>query len=187
MPLFRMTLPGAVLITALLLAACASTPKGAPALPRADQVDLDQFSGDWYVIAHIPTWFERDAYNAVETYRVDDDGSVATTFRFRRGSFDARVREMTPRGYPDADTSNAEWGMSFIWPFRAEYIVADLDEDYETTIIGRTARDYVWLMHRAPVMTPEALRVALGRIRDMGYDMTELRMVPQRWPEAAQE
>ena len=27
--------------------------------------------GDWYVIASIPTFIEKEAYNAVESYRLD--------------------------------------------------------------------------------------------------------------------
>jgi apolipoprotein D and lipocalin family protein len=31
-------------------------------------VDVPRFMGDWYVIAHIPSWPEREAYDAVESY-----------------------------------------------------------------------------------------------------------------------
>ena len=37
-------------------------------MPVVDYVDLDRFMGDWYVIATIPTFLERDAYNPIETY-----------------------------------------------------------------------------------------------------------------------
>ena len=46
-----------------------------------EKVDLERFMGDWYVIASIPTFIEKEAFNAVESYRLDDDGTVATTFR----------------------------------------------------------------------------------------------------------
>ena len=39
-------------------------------------VDLDRFMGDWYVIANIPTAIETEAYNAIESYRLDDDGTI---------------------------------------------------------------------------------------------------------------
>jgi hypothetical protein len=48
-------------------------------------VDLPRFMGNWYVIATIPTMFEKSAHNAVETYKLDPDGHVATSFRFRNG------------------------------------------------------------------------------------------------------
>ena len=49
-------------------------------MPVVDYVDLERFMGDWYVIATIPTFLEKDAYNPVETYKRDDDGTIATTF-----------------------------------------------------------------------------------------------------------
>ncbi|HME70641.1 MAG TPA: lipocalin family protein [Myxococcota bacterium] len=42
-------------------------------------MDLRSFIGDWYVIAHIPAWLEKDAHKAVESYRLEADGSIATT------------------------------------------------------------------------------------------------------------
>lgn len=173
-----------MLVTALLTAACASAPKGAPPLPRAEAVDIGRFMGDWYVIAHAPTRPERDAFNAVERYGLCADGRVATVFRFRERSFDGQREILRPTGFPDVNSGYAEWGMQFLWPFRAEYIVAWVDDEYRTTIIARSARDYVWLMHREPEMAPDALEAALQRIAAMGYERGALRMVPQRWPEA---
>ena len=69
----------------LLLAGCGAQQ---PELKTVDYVDLDRFMGDWYVIANIPTFLEKGAHNAVETYEMNDDGSIATTFVFRDGSFD---------------------------------------------------------------------------------------------------
>ena len=79
---------GALLGSAFTLLACASqrTP-----IPTARHVDVDRFMGDWYVIASIPTVIERDAHEAIESYRLDADGTVATTFTFRKGGFDGEV------------------------------------------------------------------------------------------------
>ena len=51
-----------------MLAACQGA--GHP-LPTVDKVDLPRFMGDWYVIANIPTFMERGAHNAVESYALD--------------------------------------------------------------------------------------------------------------------
>jgi lipocalin len=63
---------------ALLLPAC-QTPAHPP-LQMASSVDIPKFMGDWYVIGNIPARIERDAYNAGESYRLDEDGRVLTTF-----------------------------------------------------------------------------------------------------------
>ena len=111
--------------------------------------------GDWYVIANIPTFIEKDAYNAVESYSLNKDGTVATTFRFREGSITGEEKTYHPTGYVLDTQSNAIWGMQFIWPFKADYRIVFVAEDYSQTIIGRNQRDYIWIMARTPQITEE--------------------------------
>ena len=162
---------------ALLLAGCQSP---AP-MKTVDYVDLERFMGDWYVIANIPTFIEKGAHNAVESYRLDDDGSIATTFTFRDGGFDGELKTYHPRGFVLDRDSNAVWGMQFIWPFKGDYRVIYLDEAYATTVIGRDKRDYVWLMARTPELDVADYQRAEEAIRRAGYDTALLQRVPQEW------
>ena len=159
-----------------LLSACASTP---PTIPPVASVDLPRFMGDWYVIAQIPTYIERKAYDSVESYRLDADGTIRTTFRYRNGSADAPMKTMEPVGRVVPGTNNAVWEMQFVWPIQAEYVIVDLAPDYSRTIVGRSKRDYVWLMSRQPSLPAPELAAAIQKIRELGYDTTKLRMVPQ--------
>jgi len=62
----------------LLMNACSSLPP----IKTVNYVDLERFMGDWYVIACIPTLIEQDIYNAVESYQLNQDGTIQTTFTF---------------------------------------------------------------------------------------------------------
>lgn len=174
-----MSLKSAILTLAgsSLLAGCQAS---LPPMETVEYVDLDRFMGDWYVIANIPTFIEKEAYNAVETYRMDDDGSIATTFIFRKGGFDGELKQYEPRGFVVDTESNALWGMQFVWPFKGDYRIIYLADDYSTTVIGRQKRDYVWLMARTPEISDEQYRRALHVIQAAGYDMDTLRRVPQQ-------
>ena len=108
---------------------------------------------------------------------------VATTFRFRDGGFDGPEKVYRPTGFV-RDDSNAVWGMQFIWPIKAEYLVLFVDEEYERTIIGRSKRDYIWLMARKPVLSDAEYQEMLQVAADAGYDTSLIEKVPQRWPEA---
>lgn len=163
----------------MALAGCSSPPP----MPPVAQVDIPRFMGDWYVIAGIPSWPERQSYNAVESYALLPDGRIQTTFRYRHGGFGADVDTMRPMGTVQPGTGNAVWGMQFIWPIQAEYVIAYLDNDYQQTIIGRTKRDYVWIMARTPSLPDAEYARLVDKVRDLGYDPTQLRKVPQQWPE----
>ena len=168
-----------VVSLAIMLSACSS----APTIPTAPSVDLPRFMGDWYVIANIPTWPERDAYNAIESYKLDPDGSIATTFTFRKGAFDGPEKVMRPRGFVTDTESNAVWGMQFVWPIKAEYLISHVDAGYTETIIARSSRDYVWIMARKPVLSEADYARLVQMVADLGYDMSKLQKVPQRWGE----
>lgn len=163
---------------AALLAGCQSAPR-AP-LSLVPHVDLERFMGDWYVIANIPTLIEQGAHDAVESYRMAGDGTIETTFTFRDGGFDGEPKRYTPRGYVVDRTSNAVWGMQFVWPVKADYRIAYLAPDYSQTVIAREKRDYVWIMARAPRI-PDADYERLVRfVAAQGYDVSKIRKVPQR-------
>lgn len=142
-------------------------------------VDLNRFMGDWYVIANIPTTIEKDAYNAVESYRLAEDGTIETTFTFNKGGFDGPLKTYHPRGYIQDKESNAVWGMQFFWPFKAEYRIVFLNEDYTTTVIGRSKRDYVWIMARQPDIPDKDYALILNFLEDQGYDISKVKKVPQ--------
>ena len=145
-----------------------------------EKVDLERFMGDWYVIASIPTFIEKNAYNAIESYRLNEDGTIATTFRFNKGSMDGPLKVYTPRGFVRDKSTNAVWGMQFIWPFKAEYRIIYLSEDYSATVIGRTKRDYVWIMAREPEISDQEYTHILNFLREQGYDLEKLRKVPHK-------
>ncbi len=151
-----------------------------PPLATVPHVDLPRFMGDWYVIANIPTWVEEGAHNAIESYALAPDGTIATTFTFRDGAFDGPEKRYTPVGTVVDTATNATWDMQFVWPIQTEYLVVYLDDAYTRTIIGRTARDYVWLMARTPTIPDAEYAELVKRIGDLGYDVSKLRKVPQR-------
>lgn len=161
-----------------LMFACSSQPK--PQIPLAPNVDLNKFMGDWYVIANIPTFIEKGAHNAMERYDKNDDGSIKTTFTFHDNSFGGDLKTYNPTGFV-SEESNSLWGMQFIWPFKAEYIIAYVSDDYQTTIIARNARDYVWIMARTPGLDEDTYQRLVKLCVEMGYDPALIQTVPQRW------
>ena len=170
----------AVLGAVLGAVLCASCNDTSLPLALAPHVDLERFMGSWYVIANIPTRLERDAHNAIEEYRLQADGTIATTFSFNAGAPDGPRKSYHPRGFVLDRQTNAVWGMRFIWPIKSDYRIMYVDAGYTQTVIGRVARDYVWIMAR----TPQIHEADYQRLRELiaaqGYDVSALQRVPQQ-------
>ncbi|MFZ9903834.1 MAG: lipocalin family protein [Steroidobacteraceae bacterium] len=168
-----------VLALAMLLSGCGVNPQKVT-VPVVPSVDLPRFMGPWYVIAVIPTFIEKDIYNAVESYELASDGTILTTFTFNKGALDGPAKEMNPKGFVIPGTNNAIWGMQFIWPIKAEYVISHVDANYTETIIARSARDYVWIMARTPTIEEARYQELVGKVGAMGYDVAKLVRISHR-------
>ena len=173
MRLLKVLVPTVLL---LMVSAC----KTAEPMPVVDAVDLDRFMGDWYVIANIPTFLEQGAHNPVESYALNADGTIATTFTFNADSFEGEKKIYHPKGFIRNTESNAEWGMQFIWPVKADYRIVYLDDDYQYTVIGRNSRDYVWIMARNAQIPDQTYAELRDFVIDLGYDPELLQKAPHQ-------
>ncbi|MBQ4856220.1 lipocalin family protein [Rhodanobacter sp. B2A1Ga4] len=181
-----MSLPRTLLMACALAAASTGVHAGdLPPIKPVAHVDLPRFMGKWYVIATIPTRFEKNAYNPVETYTLQPDGNIYTQFHFNNGGFDKPVKTIHSTGFVKADSGNAVWGVQVFWPIKAQYIVAYLKDDYSQVIVARDARDYAWVMARTPTVSQADYDALVARVVQMGYPAADIRKVPQRWPATA--
>ena len=167
-----------LLLFLLLLTGCSTS---LPPLTTVERVDLARYMGPWHVIACIPTFIEKEAYNAIEDYRLRPDGTIDTVFTFNRGGFDGPVKEYNPRGFVIDPVHRSTWGMQFFWPFKAEFLITYLSPDYSQTVIGRNKRDHVWIMARTAEIPEADYQRLLSELEAQGYDLTKLRKVPHRW------
>lgn len=177
------TITSALVALVALTAGCASPtgPGGAPLAPvtLAADVDLPRFMGDWYVIANIPTRFERGAHDAVDSYRLDADGTIPTTFTFRADAPDGPPKRYGSRGFVVPGTGNAVWGQQYVWPVKADYRISYVSPDYTQTVITREKRDYVWIMARTPTIAEADYQRLAAFVGTQGYDAGKLQRVPQ--------
>jgi apolipoprotein D and lipocalin family protein len=178
--LMRLASSPAWLIAVAALAGCAGMnepPQRPVTLARQD--DLPRFMGDWYVIANIPTFLEKGAHNAKDTYRLDPDGTIATTYSFNADAFDGPRKHYHSRGFVRDGGRNAVWGQQYIWPFKADYRISYLSPDHTETVIARAKRDYVWIMARTPTIPEADYQRLKAFVGSQGYDVNLLQRVPQ--------
>jgi len=168
--------PTIIAMLCLLLASCSSQRP----MATVDYVDIQRFMGDWYVIANIPTFLEKGAHNPIESYQLEADGTIATTFSFNADSFDGEKKTYHPRGFIKNTQTNAEWGMQFLWPIKADYRIVYLDVDYQYTVVGRNNRDYVWIMARSPIISVQKYTELEKFVAALGYNPELLEKAPHQ-------
>ena len=150
-------------------------------MKTVDYVDIERFMGDWYVIANIPTFIEKGATNAIESYKLGNKGVIETTFTFYQDSPDGEKKVYRPKGFIYNTETNAEWRMQFIWPFKMPFLIIDLDDNYKYTVIGYPSRKYVWIMAREPKLSDEVYEGILSNLAEVVYDISQINKILQQW------
>lgn len=167
------------LLAVLLTAGCSAIPAKHAPLRTVDHVDLPRFMGPWYVIGTIPWVVERNNVGTMDVYKARPDGKIDITYVFQRKQLSAKREEMHAVGTVLNRKSNATWGVKFLWPFQAPYLVIDLATDYSTTIIGYPSRDLIWIMARTPTLPEATYQSLLKKAAAQGYETSRIVKVPQ--------
>jgi apolipoprotein D and lipocalin family protein len=156
----------------MAFAAAASTLTNQP----VKNVDLERYSGKWYVVGFIPTSFDKDWDYTTETYTLNKKGDydIYTTYRKNDKEKDVRSKGFISK------RSNAEWKVQFVWPFRADYWVIELADDYSWTVVGHPKQKFLYIMSRTPQMNETLYQEITARCREKGYDTKKLRKQLQK-------
>lgn len=151
-------------------------------LKTVEKVDIQKFMGRWYVIANIPTFLEKGAHNAVETYTWNkEENRIDIDFKFNADSFDGKEKSIPQKGWIHDSSTNAYWKVQPFWPLKFSYLIIDLDEKYSYTVVSVPDRDYIWIMARTPQMDKALLDRIISKAKDQwGFDISKIQMVPQK-------
>lgn len=166
-------------LSLLMLSACASNPK----IPVAEKVDIQRFMTKWYVLAGRFTPFEKDPYNAVESYTWNSEkNQIDIAFNYRQGSFTGAQRAIPQTGWVQNAFTGSYWKVSPWWPLKFDYLILAVADDYSWTAIGVPDQKYLWIMAQ-DWRNPEAtIEKAVKVIKAQGYNTDNMVRVPHQWP-----
>ncbi len=148
-------------------------------LETVPYVDLERYSGLWYEIASYPQRFQRGCHRTTAEYTLSDRGHVVVVNRCNRDSIDGRQSSITGKAFVQKNSGNAKLRVQFFFPFRGDYWIIDLADDYSYAVVSHPNRNYLWILSRNPVMDEDIYSGILGRLKNNGFDIDRLQMTKQ--------
>ncbi len=141
-------------------------------LPVVNAVDLEQYSGLWYDIAHLPQKFQAGCKCVTAEYTPSDKYVKVVNTCVNEDTDE--VRDVEGKAFPVKNSSNAKLKVQFFWPFKGDYYIIALDEEYQMALVGAPNRDYLWILSRTS--NPEKSKVDsyLTKARDLGFDVESM-------------
>ena len=143
-------------------------------------LDINKFTGTWYEIARFPHSFEKDLVGVTATYTLLDNGKIEVLNQGYKHSLKGKHKKAVGKAFIPDLQDPAKLRVSFFWIFYSDYLVMELDStDYNWAVIGSSSPNYLWILSRTPKMDEQLLIDLKSKIRDRGYDLEKLVMVPQ--------
>ena len=173
----RNTILQAMLISGLaLLFACGANRQQLANDPPSvvKHVDLERYQGKWYEIARYPNRFQKACVASTAVYSPREDGKIRVLNECRKESLEGPLKRAEGKAWVVDETTRAKLKVQFFWPFRGDYWIIDLGEDYEYAVVGDPKRKYLWILSRTPQMETEVYEAILERIMRNGYDPDRL-------------
>jgi apolipoprotein D and lipocalin family protein len=166
-------------IFTLLLCALALPAWAAPPLQTVPQVDLNRYLGTWYEIANYPTFFQsKDCVGTTAQYSLLPDGHIRVRNTCYPQGLNQPASRIEGRAWVADTTSNAKLKVQFFPPFAGDYWVIDLDPGYQWAVVGHPSRNFLWILSRTPMMSPDIYHGITTRLQQQGYDLTRIVRTP---------
>ena len=164
--LFLLSISGIMALTGM--AAAQDKP-----LETVPSVDLQKYLGRWYEISSFPQSFQKGCHCTVAEYSMEKN-FVRVINTCRKDSPEGKVKQAKGKAFVVNGSNNAKLRVQFFWPFRGDYWIIDLAEDYSFAVVGAPDRKYLWILSRAPQMDEGLYQEIVKRCADKGFDVGKL-------------
>ena len=139
--------------------------------------------GDWYVLAGRFTFLEKNVHNGLERYTWNEAKQrVDIDFTYNKGALNGPKKSIPQKGWIFDKATNAHWKVSPLWPFKFDYLIVALAEDYSWTAIGVPDQKLLWIMARDWKNPEPTILEALKALDAQGYNTKDIVRVPHQWP-----
>jgi apolipoprotein D and lipocalin family protein len=164
-----------VTLAGLFLGSCRAT---IDVPTQAGSVDLQKYAGLWYEIASFPASFQKGCHCTTAEYHLTEKTWVRVINRCRRNSVDGKESGIKGRAYPVDGSNNTKLKVQFFWPFRGDYHIIMLAEDYSWAVVTSGSK-YLWILSRTPEMDEQLFEELTIKLIAEGYDMSRLQRTVQ--------
>ena len=165
-----------LLIFAIMLFSAANSQK----VPTVvSSVDLNRYTGTWYEIARLPSYFERDLKNTTATYTLREDGRITVLNQGQDINDPGKKKSAKAVAWIPDKNVPAKLKVQFFWPFRGDYWILELDKDYRYALVGDPSFKYLWILSREKKMEESKYNMLLKKASDYGYDVKPVIKVVQ--------
>jgi apolipoprotein D and lipocalin family protein len=151
----------------------------AQSLQTVPYVDLKRYAGKWFEIASYPQRFQKGCHCTTAEYTLSEKGYVVVKNRCRKGSVTGKESSIKGKAFVVKNSGNARLKVQFFWPFKGDYWIIDLANDYHYAVVSSPGMNYLWILSRTPKMEEPEFAAITARLKEKGFDLSKLQRTVQ--------
>lgn len=148
-------------------------------LKTVAHVDIDRYLGKWFEIARLPNSFEKGLICCTAEYTMRDDGKLNVINSGHPEKNPEKIKTATGKAWLPDENITSKLKVQFFWPFRGDYYIFHLDEDYQYVLVGAPSRKYLWLLSRKPVIDDILYDKLMDVAKSNDFDVSTIYKTPQ--------
>ena len=139
-------------------------------LTTVQKVDLKRYSGTWYEIASYPQFYERGSTKVKATY-TPKDGYIEV---FNQSIKKGKPNEIKGKAFVVDNSGNAKLKVQFFWPFKGNYWIIDLADNYSWAVVSDPGRSTLWILSRTPKMDEGLYNSLINKLLKNGFEKSKI-------------
>jgi len=139
-------------------------------LKTVSSVDLQRYAGTWYEIASYPQFFERGCSNVKATYT--SKGSYIEVFN--QSVKNGKQNDIKGKAFVVKNSQNTKLKVQFFWPFKGDYWIIDLANDYSWAVVSNPKRTTLWILSRTSKMDEILYNSLIDKLVKNGFDKDKI-------------
>jgi apolipoprotein D and lipocalin family protein len=162
-----------VLVVVTLLAQAAQAE-----LKTVPYVDVGQYLGRWFQIAHKPIFFEAGCTCSVQDLAATPAGPVSVVNTCRANSPSGVLRTISGTATSDDPTTNARFTVDFGLPHKGAYWIIALDPQYRYAVVSDPSLKSLYILSKTPTLADDLFNTAVSEAKTQ-VDTSDLEMTLQ--------
>ncbi len=145
--------------------------KDEPIIPVVCNLDIKRYLGNWYEIGRLPMRAEKNLEYVTAIYNLKKNGKIEVV---NSGYKKGKLKSIRGTAWAPDEKCMGSLLVSFFKPFKSEYNVIMLEENYQYAVVMGDTRDRMWILSRTPQMDDKTYKMIIEFLDENGFNTKKI-------------
>lgn len=141
--------------------------------PVIQNFELNKYLGQWFEIARLDFYWEKNLKNVVAKYCLNDNGTIKVVNQGQQLQTD-KIKTSIGKAKLAKKANFGALKVSFFGPFYSGYNIIHIDDNYQYALVFGENLDYMWILSRTKEIPTAIKNKYLDCAKKSGYATDQL-------------